>query len=96
MDAFLLGHGVLSRKFQITCTYKIILCGGKMVKIGTLFSRKSSKDPSWLAMCNVYFRNKLPTGLLVHYDIQYKGDILPIRTCSDLFSVLFVYRHCHE
>ena len=30
----------------------------KMVKIGTtILSIKSSKDPSWLAMCSVYFRN---------------------------------------
>ena len=35
----------------------------KMVKIGTILSRKSLKDPSWLAMCNVYFRNELPTRL---------------------------------
>ena len=35
----------------------------KMVKIGTILSRKSSKDPSWLAMCNVYFRNELLTAL---------------------------------
>ena len=55
---------ILSRKFQII--YKIIVCGEKMVKIGTTLSRKSSKDPSWLAMCNVYFRNELPTGLPAH------------------------------
>ena len=85
---------VLSRKFQIT--YKIIVCGQKTVKIGTLLSRKSLKDPSRLAMCNVYFRNELPTGLLARFNaIQHKGDILPIRTCGDL-DVSFVYRYCHE
>ena len=52
---------LLSGKFQIT--YKIIVCGEKMVKIGTILSRKSLKDLSWLAMCNVYFRNELPTRL---------------------------------
>ena len=52
---------ILSRKFQIT--YRLIICGEKTVKIGTILSRKSSKDPSWLAMCSVYFRNELPTGL---------------------------------
>ena len=56
-----------------------------MVKIGTILSRKSLKDPSWLAMCNVYFRNKLPTEWLGRYVIQHKGDILPKRTCGDFF-----------
>ena len=85
---------ILSRKFQIT--YKIIVCGEKNVKIGTILSRKSLKGPSRLAMCNVYFRNELPTGLLVHFNaIQHKGDILPIRTWGD-FYVSFVYRYCHE
>ena len=85
---------ILSRKFQIT--YKIIVCGEKTVKIGTILSRKSSKDPSWLAMCNVYIRNELPTGLPARFNaIQHKGDILPIRTCGD-FYVSFVYRYCHE
>ena len=47
-------------------------------------------------MCNVYFRNKLPTGLPERFNaIQYKGDILPIRTCGD-FYMSFVYRYCHE
>ena len=68
----------------------------KVVKIGTILSRKSSKDPSWLAMCNVYIRNELPTGLPARFNgIQHKGDILPIRTCGD-FYVSFVYRYCHE
>ena len=55
-----------------------------MVKIGTILSRKSSKDPSWLATCSVY---KLPTGLLARYRyaIQHKGDILLIQTCGDFF-----------
>ena len=43
---------ILSRKFQIT--YKIIVCGEKMAKIGTILSRKSLKDPSWLAMCAMF------------------------------------------
>ena len=85
---------ILSRKFQIT--YKIIVCGEKTVKIDTLLSRKSSKDPSWLAMCNVYIRNELLTGLPARFNaIQHKGDILLIQTCGD-FYVLFVYRYCHE
>ena len=85
---------ILSRKFQIT--YKIIVCGEKTVKIGTILSRKSSKEPSWLAMCSVYIRNELPTGLPARFNaIQHKGDILPIRTCGD-FYVSLVYRYCHE
>ena len=76
--------------------YKIIVCGEKTVKIGTILSRKSSKDLSRLAMCNVYYRIQLPTGLPAHFNtIQHKGDILPIRTCGD-FYVSFVYRYCHE
>ena len=68
----------------------------KTVKIGTILSRKSSKEPSWLAMCSVYIRNELPTGLPARFNaIQHKGDILPIRTCGD-FYVSFVYRYCHE
>ena len=85
---------ISSRKFQIT--YKIIVCEEKTVKIGTILSRKSSKDLSLLAMCNVYFRNELPTGLPASFNaIQHKGDILPIQTCGD-FYVSFVYRYCHE
>ena len=80
---------ILSRKFQIP--YKIIVCGEKTVKIGTILSRKSSKDPSLLAMCNVYIRNKLPIGLPAPFNaIQHKGEILPIRTCGDIY-VSFVY-----
>ena len=68
----------------------------KTVKIGTILSRKSSKEPSWLAMCSVYIRNELPTGLPARFNaIQHKGDILPIRTCGD-FYVSCVYRYCHE
>ena len=75
---------MLSRKFQIT--YKIIVCGEKMVKISTILSRKSLKCPSWLAMCNVYIRNELPTRLPVRFNaIQHRGDILPIRTCGDFY-----------
>ena len=67
-----------------------------MVKIGTILSRKWSKEPSWLAMCSVYIRNELPTGLPARFNaIQHKGDILPIRTCGD-FYVSFVHRYCHE
>ena len=80
------------KKFQIT--YKIIVCGEKTVKIGTMLSRKSSKDPSRLAMCNVYIRNELTTGLPARFNaIQHKGDILPIQSCGD-FYVSFVYRYC--
>ena len=75
---------MLCRKFQIT--YKTIVCGEKTVKIGTILSRKSSKYPSWLAMCNVYIRNELPTGLPVRFNaIQHRGDILPIWTCGDFY-----------
>ena len=85
---------ILSRKFQIT--YKIIFNGEKTVKIGTILSTKWSKDPFRLAMCNVYFRNELPTELLARFNaIQHKGDILPIRSCDD-FYVSFVYRYCRE
>ena len=74
----------ISGKYQIT--YKIIVCGEKTVKIGTLLSRKSSKDPSWLVMCNVYIRNELLTGLPARFNaIQHKGDILPIQTCGDFY-----------
>ena len=84
---------ILSRKFQIT--YKIIVCGEKTVKIGIILSRKSSKEPSWLAMCSFYIRNELPTGLPARFNaIQHKGDILPIRTCGDFY--VSVYRYCHE
>ena len=85
---------ILSRKFQIT--YKIIVCGEKTVKIGTILFRKSSQDPSWLAMCNVCIRNELPNGLPARFNtIQHKGDILLIRTCGE-FYVSFVYRYFHE
>ena len=58
----------------------------KTVKIGTILSRKWSKEPSWLAMCSVYIRNELPTGLPARFNaIQHKGDILPIRTCGDFY-----------
>ena len=84
---------ILSRKFLII--YKIIVCGAKMVKIGTILSRKSSKDPSWLAMCNVYLKKELLTGLSARYAIQHKGDILRYEL-AEVFSVSFVNRHCHE
>ena len=79
---------ILSRKFRIT--YKIILCGEKMVKIGTILSRKSSKDPSRLAMCNVYIRNELPTGLpavLIPFNIR-------VTSCRYDLAVIFTYRLC--
>ena len=80
---------ILSKKFQIT--YKIIVCGGeKTVKIGTMLSRKSSKGPSWLAMCNVYFRNELPTGLPAH--------LMPfsiwVTSCRYELAVIFMCRLC--
>ena len=65
-------------------------------KLVLYYPEKSSKEPSWLAMCSVYIRNELPTGLSARFNaIQHKGDILPIRTCGD-FYVSFVYRYCHE
>ena len=68
-----------------------MVCGEKKtVEIGTILFRKSSKDPSRLAMCYVYFRNELPTGLPAHFNaIQHKGDILP----SEL-AVIFTCRLC--
>ena len=76
---------LLSRKFQIT--YKIIVCGEK---IGTILSRKSSKDPSWLAMCNVYFRNELPTGLLV----RLMPFSIRMTSCQYERAVIFTCRLC--
>ena len=68
----------------------------KTVKIGTILSRKSSKYPSWLAICNVYIRNELPTRLPARFNaIQHRGDILPIQTCGDIY-VSFVYQYCHK
>ena len=37
----------------------------KTVKLVLYYPGNHRKDPSWLAMCNVYFRNELPTGLPV-------------------------------
>ena len=79
---------LLSRKFQIT--YKIIVCGEITVKIGTILSRTSSKDPSWLAMCNVYFRNELPTRLparLMPFSIR-------VTSCRYELAVIFTCRLC--
>ena len=68
----------------------------KTVKIGTILSRQSSKDPSWLATCNVYFRNKLSTGL----PARYMPFSIRVTSCryelGKIFYVSFVYRHCHE
>ena len=76
---------ILSRKFQTT--YKIIVCGEKN---GTILSRKSSKDPSWLAMCNVYIRNELPTGLPAH--------LMPfsrrVTSCWYKLAVIFMCHLC--
>ena len=75
---------------------KSLSVGKKRSKLVLYLSRKSSKDPSWLAMCNVYIRNELPTGLPAHFNaIQHKGDILLIRTCGD-FYVSFVYQYRYE
>ena len=79
---------ILSGKYQIT--YKIIICGEKTVKIGTILSRKSLKDPSWLAMCNVYTRNKLPPGcrrILMPFDIR-------VTSCRYELAVIFTCRLC--
>ena len=79
---------ILSGKYQIT--YKIILCGEKTVKIGTILSRKSSKDPSWLAMCDVYIRNKLPPGcrrILMPFNIR-------VTSCRYELAVIFTCRLC--
>ena len=85
---------ILSRKFQIT--YEIIICGEKMVKIGTILSSKSLKDPSWLAMWNVYFRNEFPTRLPVHL----MPFSIRVTSCwyelAVNFYMSFVYWHCHE
>ena len=62
----------------------------KMVKTGTILSRKSSKDPSWLAMCNVYFRNELPTGLpayLMPFSIR-------VTSCWNEHAVFFTCHLC--
>ena len=79
---------ILSGKYQIT--YKIIVCGEKTVKIGTILSRKSWKDPSWLAMCNVYIRNKLPPGcwpILMPFNIR-------VTSCRYELAVIFTCRLC--
>ena len=82
---------ILSGKFQIT--YKITVCREKTGKIATILSRKLSKDPSWLAMCNVYIRNKLLTRLLARFNaIQHKGDIL-IFTCRLCIDIAMSNRH---
>ena len=80
----------LSRKFQIT--YKIIVCGGEKKNGQNWYyiSRKSLKDRSWLATCNVYFRNKLPTGL--------PGCLMPfsirVTSCRYKLAVIFTCRLC--
>ena len=79
---------ILSTKFQIT--YKIIVCGKKTVKIGTILPRKSSKDPSRLAMCNVYIRNELPTGfrpVLMPFNIR-------VTSCRYELAVIFTWCLC--
>ena len=88
---------LLSRKFQIT--YKIIVCGEKTVKIGTILSRKLSKDPSWLAMCNVNFRNELLTGLPAHlmpFSIRvttFRYKLVVIFTCRLCIDIAMSNRH---
>ena len=71
---------ILSRKFQIT--YKIIVCGEKTVKIGTILSRKSSKEPSWLA--------NFPPGcrrVLMPFNIR-------VTSCRYELAVIFTCRLC--
>ena len=79
---------LLSRKFQIT--YKIIVCGEETAKIGTILSWKSLKDPSWLAMCNVYFRDELSTGLPAHL----KPFSIRVTSCQYELAVIFMCRLC--
>ena len=62
----------------------------KMVKIGNILSRKSSKDPSCLAMCNVYFRNKLPTGLLA----RLMPFSIRVTSCRYKLAMIFTCRLC--
>ena len=62
---------------------------GKTVKIGIL-SRKSSKDPSRLAMCNVYFRNELRTGLLA----RLMPFSIRVTSCPYKLAVIFTCRLC--
>ena len=72
--------------FQFWITFKIIVCGEKLSKVGTILSRKSSKDPYWLAMCSQ--KHRVAGSLTLKsccFAIQHKGDILPIRTCGDFF-----------
>ena len=81
---------IIQAHFPIYITYKIIVCGEKNVQIGTILSRKSSKDPSWLAMCNVYFRNELPTGLparLMPFGMR-------VASCRYELLVIFTCRLC--
>ena len=62
----------------------------KPVKIGTILFRKSSKDPSWLAMCNIYVRNKLPSGcqcVLMPFNIR-------VTSCRYELAVIFTCRLC--
>ena len=79
---------LLSRKFQIT--YKIIVYCEKKVKIGIILSRKSLKDPSWLAMCNVYFRYKLPTS----WPARLMPFNLRVTSCRYELAVIFTCRLC--
>ena len=71
----------------------------KTVKIGTILSRKSSKDPSWLAMCNVYFRNELPTRLparLMPFSIRVtpcRYELAVIFTCHLCIDIAMSNRH---
>ena len=67
-----------------------------MVKIGTILSRKSSKDPSWLAMCNVHFRNKLPTRLpacLIPFSIRVTHELAVIFMCRLCFDIAMSNQH---
>ena len=56
----------------------------KTVKIGTILSRKSLKDPSWLAHVQCLLQKRTSHRAAgVFNAIQHKGDILLIRTCCD-------------
>ena len=81
---------IQSKKFQIT--YKIIVCGEKSGQnwYFTCIIQKIIKDPSCLAMCNVYFRNELPTVLPVHL----MPFSIRMTSCQYKLAVIFMCRLC--
>ena len=81
---------LLSRKFQIT--YKIIVCGGKKNCQNWCYIIQKIIERSILAshMCNVYFRNKLPTGLPAHL----MSFSIRVTSCQYELVVIFTCRLC--